>query len=198
MLDALLLAQDLRVALGELFAQRDVLAVDRQLLLLLLDPRLLFLLRNALLLQLLLLLRALLLDLAFLLLLLLDLALALLLRLLAAASGLSFFLLSFSFSSSFLSGFLRLAACAGGWAGTAWASARCRADRTNREPRREIRTSLRSCIVIFGCSWLRLVAPLTNNSPERRLNGSGQNPEAPTDSSDKRLQWGKPANGGGT
>ena len=43
-LDALLLAQDLRVALGEFFPQRDVLAVERQLLFLLLDPCLLLLL----------------------------------------------------------------------------------------------------------------------------------------------------------
>ena len=43
-LDAILLAQDLRVALSQFFPQRDVLAVERQLLFLLADPFLLLLL----------------------------------------------------------------------------------------------------------------------------------------------------------
>ena len=49
-LDALLLAQDLGIALRQLFAQRNVLAVERQLLFLLADTLLLLRLRDALLL----------------------------------------------------------------------------------------------------------------------------------------------------
>ena len=43
-LDTILLAQDMRVALGQVFAQLDVLPVERQLLFLLADPFLLLLL----------------------------------------------------------------------------------------------------------------------------------------------------------
>jgi hypothetical protein len=50
-LDAVLLLQDLLVALGELLPERDVLAVERELLLLPADPLLLLLLRDAPLLQ---------------------------------------------------------------------------------------------------------------------------------------------------
>ena len=49
-LDALLLAQDLGIALRQFFAQRNILAIERQLLLLLANTLLLLLLRDALLL----------------------------------------------------------------------------------------------------------------------------------------------------